>query len=240
MREPAQAFLRDVESQPRSPEAGVAHRVYGVTQWFAGDFIEARSHLEQAVAIFDPERDRDLAFRFGQDVGVSAMVYLAIVLWPLGEVERARELVDATATQIAELGHLATSTYGLMHNAMFEIIGRNVDRAAPLAKALSSVARAWDCPVDRFRGLPGSLGGTAIRLSGNRSLEHAPGRGPASTGWRRRLSAARQDSSGGSGSAKRRDGSRSGHTRASAQGLRSHGTAVVRCGDPLHARRHPP
>ena len=140
MRAPAQAFLRDVESQPRSPEAGVAHRVYGVTQWFAGNFIEARSHLEQALAIFDPERDRDLAFRFGQDVGVSAMVYLAIVLWPLGEVDRARELVDATATRIAELGHLATSTYGLMHNVMFEIIGRNVDRAAPLAKALSSVA----------------------------------------------------------------------------------------------------
>ncbi|HME86587.1 MAG TPA: adenylate/guanylate cyclase domain-containing protein [Roseiarcus sp.] len=140
MRVPALAFLRDVESQPTSAEAGIAHRAYGVTQWFAGDFIEARSHLEQAVAIFDPERDRDLAFRFGQDVGVSAMVYLAIVLWPLGEVERARELVDATATRIATLGHLATSTYGLMHNAMFEIIGRNVDRAAPLAKALSRVA----------------------------------------------------------------------------------------------------
>ncbi len=140
MREPAQAFLRDVESRPGSPEAGVAHRAYGVTEWFAGDFIEARSHLEQALAIFDPERDRDLAFRFGQDVGVSAMVYLAIVLWPLGEVARARELVEATATRIAELGHLATSTYGLMHSAMFEIIGRNVDRAAPLAKALSSVA----------------------------------------------------------------------------------------------------
>ncbi len=106
-----------------------------MTLWFTGNFIEARSHLEQALAIFDPVRDRDLAFRFGQDVGVSAMVYLAIVLWPLGEVDRARELAGATATQIAKLGHLATSTYGLMHNAMFEIIGRNVDRAAPLAKA---------------------------------------------------------------------------------------------------------
>ena len=92
------------------------------------------------MAIFDPERDRDLAFRFGQDVGVSATVYLAIVLWPLGEVDRARELADATAKRIAELGHLATSTYEMMHSVMFEIIGRNVDRAAPLAKALSSVA----------------------------------------------------------------------------------------------------
>src|SRR5208282_6735538 len=103
---------------------------------FAGDFIEARSHLEQAVAIFDPERDRDLAFRFGQDVGVSAMVYLAIVLWPLGEVDRARELVDAAATRIARLGHLATSTYGLMHSPTFEIIDGDVDRVAPHAKAL--------------------------------------------------------------------------------------------------------
>ncbi len=111
-----------------------------MTQWFTGNYIEARSHLEQALAIFDPERDRDLAFRFGQDVGVSAMVYLAIVLWPLGEVDRARELVDATTARIAKLGHLATSTYGLMHSVMFEIIARNVDRAAPAAKALSSVA----------------------------------------------------------------------------------------------------
>ena len=137
---PAQAFLHDVELRPGSPEAGVAHRAYGVTQWFAGNYIEAGSHLEQAVAIFDPDRDRDLAFRFGQDVGVSATVYLAIALWPLGQLERAREMADATAARIAKLSHLATSTYGLMHCAMFEIIGGNVDRAAPLAKALSGVA----------------------------------------------------------------------------------------------------
>ncbi len=137
---PAQAFLHDVESRPGSPEAGVAHRAYGVTQWFAGNYIEARAHLEKAVAIFDPERDRDLAFRFGQDVGVSATVYLAMALWPLGQVDRAREIADATAARIAKLSHLATSTYGLMHCAMFEIVGRKVDRAAPLAKALSSVA----------------------------------------------------------------------------------------------------
>jgi class 3 adenylate cyclase/predicted ATPase/ABC-type transport system involved in cytochrome c biogenesis ATPase subunit len=141
MFEPAQAFLRDAETRPGWPEAGVAHRVYGVTQWFTGNFVEARTHLEHAAAVFDPERDRDLAFRFGQDVGVSAMVYLSIVLWPLGEVDRAREIAAAAAARIAQLNHLATSTYGLMHCAMFEIIARNAARAAPLAKALSSVAR---------------------------------------------------------------------------------------------------
>ena len=38
-----------------SPEAGVAHRTYGVTQWFTGNFVEARTHLEHAAAIFDPK-----------------------------------------------------------------------------------------------------------------------------------------------------------------------------------------
>ncbi|MGO9423696.1 AAA family ATPase [Roseiarcus sp.] len=138
---PAEAFLQDVESSPGSPEAGVAHRAYGVTQWFTGNYVEARAHFEKAVTLFDPERDRDLAFRFGQDVGVSATIYLAMALWPLGEVDRARQIAGATAARIVKLNHLATSTYGLMHCAMFEIVARNVDRAAPLAKAVSSVAR---------------------------------------------------------------------------------------------------
>jgi class 3 adenylate cyclase/tetratricopeptide (TPR) repeat protein len=141
MRKAAEALLGDCASQPRSPEASIAHRANGVTLWFAGDLVEARAQLEQALAIFEPERDRDLAFRFGQDVGVSAMAYLAIALWPLGEVDRARELVGAMATRAEQLEHLATSTYGLMHHVMFEIVGRNAGRGAPIAKALSSVAR---------------------------------------------------------------------------------------------------
>ena len=37
MREHAAAFLRDVERRPHSPEAGVAHRINGITRWFAGE-----------------------------------------------------------------------------------------------------------------------------------------------------------------------------------------------------------
>ena len=48
----AAAFLADVEARPNSPEAGVAHRAAGVTCWFAGQYREARDHLEQALALF--------------------------------------------------------------------------------------------------------------------------------------------------------------------------------------------
>ena len=76
MRAHAAAFLNDVEARPDSPEAGVAHRAAGITCWFAGEYREARDHFERALALFQPGRDDDLAFRFGQDPGVAAMAYL--------------------------------------------------------------------------------------------------------------------------------------------------------------------
>ena len=77
MRAHAAAFLSDVEARPDSPEAGVAHRVGGITCWFAGEYREARDHLERALALFQPGRDDDLAFRFGLDAGVSRHGLLA-------------------------------------------------------------------------------------------------------------------------------------------------------------------
>jgi tetratricopeptide (TPR) repeat protein len=85
----AATFLKEVEGEPDSPEAGVGHRIAGVTSWVEGDFDQARDHLERALAIFNPERDGDLAFRFGTDSGVGAMGYLALTVWLLGEVDRA-------------------------------------------------------------------------------------------------------------------------------------------------------
>ena len=71
MRAHSSAFLGDVEARPDSPEAGVAHRVAGITCWVAGEYREARDHLERALALFQPGRDDDLAFRFGPDPGVA-------------------------------------------------------------------------------------------------------------------------------------------------------------------------
>ena len=69
MRAHSKTFLGDVEASPDSPEAGVAHHSAGTTHWFAGEYVAARPHLERALALFQPGRDDDLAFRFGHDEG---------------------------------------------------------------------------------------------------------------------------------------------------------------------------
>jgi hypothetical protein len=86
----AEVVLRDIEGKPPSPEAAVAHRLAGTTEWYFGNFEVARAHLGQTLEIFDPQRDRDLTYRFGQDTGVSTMVIMALALWPLGETNHAR------------------------------------------------------------------------------------------------------------------------------------------------------
>jgi hypothetical protein len=115
MRTHAETFLSDVEARPDSPEAGVAHRTVGVTHLFAGEHVEARDHLERALAIFQPRRDDDLAFRFGQDAGVAAMLYLALTLWPLGDIARAVSLVDDVEARITSLTHTGTRAYAKCH-----------------------------------------------------------------------------------------------------------------------------
>ncbi len=135
------AMLRACARRPQSGEASVAHRICGATHWYAGEFTTARDHLEQALAIFDPERDGDLAFRFGQDPGVAAMAYSALVLWALGEFELADQRMKELNARAAKSGHVPTSLYGLYHAALFELIRRNPDGAAPLAGSFVEMAK---------------------------------------------------------------------------------------------------
>jgi class 3 adenylate cyclase/predicted ATPase len=147
MRAYAETFLSDVAATSDSPEASVAHRAAGMTHWFAGEYREAREHLERALALFQPGRDDDLAFRFGQDQGVSTMVYLALTLWPLGDVERAASLVRGAEARSAGLAHIGTRVYGKSFAAIFELMRGDFSRAASNAAVLARLTGEHDLPM---------------------------------------------------------------------------------------------
>ena len=113
MRAHAEAFLSDVEARPDSPEAGVAHRAIGITCWFAGEYREAQDHLERALALFQPGRDDDLAFRFGRDAGRrrDALSRAHIVAARATSNARFPSFDDAQA-RIAGLTHIGTARTG--------------------------------------------------------------------------------------------------------------------------------
>src|SRR5271166_3848795 len=153
MRAHAAAFLNDVEASPDSPEASVTHRAAGITCWFAGEYREARDHLERALALFQPGRDDDLAFRFGVDPGTAVMALLAVASWPLGEIDRAISLIDRMQTRIADLTHVSTIAYGRLQAALFELVRGDHARVAPNAFELARLAREHDLPMFRAWGV---------------------------------------------------------------------------------------
>ena len=207
-----------------SPEAGVAHRVYGVTQWFAGDFVEARAHLEQAVAIFDPERDRDLAFRFGQDVGVVGDGLIRRSCCGRSARSNARECLSTRRPrQYRGIGTPRDLDVRVDARVLCSRFMRPQmsDRAAPLAKALVQLSRATSrSPCGSVYGaFLGGLGGIddpAPRKCGLAESATEPPpcfNGMASGPFDPLI----KTISGGSGSTEAGEvGSRSGHYRAGA------------------------
>ncbi|HZZ24541.1 MAG TPA: adenylate/guanylate cyclase domain-containing protein [Roseiarcus sp.] len=148
MRIRAADFLRDVAAGPDSAEAGVAHRVLGVTHWFAGEYANAHDNLERALALFQPARDDDLAFRFGQDAGVTAMLWFALTLWPLGRVERAASLVADAQARVAGLTHIQTHMFGKLAAALFALMRGDLPQTDSNASELGQLAR--DSGLDFF------------------------------------------------------------------------------------------
>jgi tetratricopeptide (TPR) repeat protein len=153
MRAQAAAFLADVESTPESAEAGVAYRAAGKTCWFVGQYLEARDHFDRALALFQPGRDDDLAFRFGHDEGVAAMIDLAFVSWALGEVDRAVALIDRAQERIADLTHTGTHAYGKFHAGAFYLMRGDRGRAAENAFEVARLAREYDLNLWRALGV---------------------------------------------------------------------------------------
>ena len=72
--------------------------------------------------MFQPGRDDDMAFRFGQDPGVSAMAFFGLALWPLGEIDREKSLMSRMLARIASLTHGDTVAPGHMLAAQFALM----------------------------------------------------------------------------------------------------------------------
>ena len=147
MRDIAEAASRDAESNPGLSEVCTGWRIVGVTRSYEGDFVAARAALEKTLATFDPQRDRDLAFRFVQDIGVSATIQLAQTLWAQGEIRRANDLAIASVEQADRTGHVATMVYVHCVHAFLLVVRRDPVRAAIEVGAFAALARKHAMPV---------------------------------------------------------------------------------------------
>jgi class 3 adenylate cyclase/predicted ATPase len=106
------ARRRDVEA------SALANRLMGETQWAMGEFAQARSHLEQTLEYFAPDRDIANGLQLSHDHAVSALGWLGLTLWPLGYPEQSVAASAQAVVRARDIGHGMTIALALYHRAL--------------------------------------------------------------------------------------------------------------------------
>ncbi|WP_024515484.1 adenylate/guanylate cyclase domain-containing protein [Bradyrhizobium sp. Tv2a-2] len=120
MRELAETIMGAASRQAESPVAAVvAHWTSGVTCWFGGDYLNARLHLERALAIYNDEPDPATFKAATLDLPSVILRFLALVLWPLGKIDQSRWLAAEAMKALGERRALAQAN-ALVHKAVFD------------------------------------------------------------------------------------------------------------------------
>ena len=115
MCELARQFLAFAERQGATAPLLIAHRIMGISLLCTGDIRAGRTHLDQAIALYDPAEHRSLASRFSVDARQSILSYRSWTLWVLGYPEAALADADQTVSAAREIGQAVTLMHALAH-----------------------------------------------------------------------------------------------------------------------------
>ena len=123
-----------------------SHRCLGTASFMLGDPTTARTHLERALALYDPKRHRALAFVYANDVRVAGLQWLTCALFALGYPDQAHLRSREASAGALELGHANTTAASLQCACMLsEFLGRRQDVQA-LAQSLIALATEKSFP----------------------------------------------------------------------------------------------
>jgi predicted ATPase len=117
-----------------------AHGALGQTLCIQGELTLAREHLQQVVALYEPQRYTALAFRVGYDPGVYARAVEGWVLWLLGYPAQALRRSHDALRLAQEQSHPFTLALTLVTVAVLQQLRQ--ERAATLAHVKASVMLA--------------------------------------------------------------------------------------------------
>jgi DNA-binding winged helix-turn-helix (wHTH) protein/predicted ATPase len=92
-----------------------SYRTLGSTVYWCGEFLTARAHLEQCMALYESRLHHAHVFSYGLDPGVMSLTVLAQVLWVLGYPEQARQRGEEALALAHEIAHPVS----LMHCLTF-------------------------------------------------------------------------------------------------------------------------
>jgi predicted ATPase len=130
-----------------------AHLGLGGILYCLGAFAAAREHVEQGLALYDPQTHNPYVSDAVHDPEAVGHCVAAGALWHLGYPEQARQRLDAALTRAQELAHPFTQAQVFYYATMFALVRREVQVAGEWADALITLATAQGFPFQLAGGM---------------------------------------------------------------------------------------
>ena len=141
-------------SRQRENSTGLVlgHMSSGRTMMYAGRFASSRSHLEEALALYDPALHGSLIDQIGVYPGVIAQASLAIVLFCLGFTEQALAQSSAAIAEARRRFHPTSLAVSLSDGALLLSLAADNTALEERADELIAVATEHDFPLWSAQG----------------------------------------------------------------------------------------
>jgi len=159
--EHATNFLSVAQSHPSSGPLLVGHRILAHSLMYSGDYRAALAHLKSAASLYRPDEHRDSAFRYGQDIGVSAFVMLSWALWHRGYPDQSARAADRALALSRQLGHAYTLVHALCLAGRAAVFARDV--ATAYARSNNCVALASEHGFPNWAAYPNFADSSTLR-----------------------------------------------------------------------------
>jgi TOMM system kinase/cyclase fusion protein len=117
-----------------------AHHPLGMALYCMGDFVPARKHLDQGIALYDRQKHHSHTLLLGPDLGVFCLSWLSHTLWQLGYPEQALKRSHEALTLAQELSHPLSLALALDYAAMFQQFRRESNLAREKASEAIAIS----------------------------------------------------------------------------------------------------
>jgi TOMM system kinase/cyclase fusion protein len=158
-----------------------AHFALGVSLLWQGEVVPARAHLEQGIALYNPQEHRALAFRAGIDLGVWCLSHVAQALWLLGYPDQALRRSHEALLLAQEVSHPPSLAAVLFYVAFIHCYRREAYATQERAEAAMALASAQGLP--QWLTVGRLLRGWALAMQGHAEEGIAQMR-PSLAAWR--------------------------------------------------------
>jgi class 3 adenylate cyclase/predicted ATPase len=129
-----------------------AYHALGNTLLWLGEFVAARMHLEQGIALYDPRQHGSQAMLLAYDTGVACQSFVAHVLWYLGYPEQALQRSYGALTLARELDRPFSLALALVFAACLHQYRREWRVVQELAEAAMTLSTEQGFPFHLAHG----------------------------------------------------------------------------------------